>query len=163
MTTVAGSVVVNVAVTDTLGFTDAFDFKLVVAQKLRIVTRSATAKVGRAFRFRLRVAGGVAPRRWKILRGSLPAGLHINTRTGRLFGTARRTTTSKILLQVTDRLGAVSRAKTSAANETLTQSSADHESTFDPHGGYDERRSAVCIVRRGLDRGLPAARGGAVR
>jgi large repetitive protein len=108
--TVAGSFPVKLTVTDSLGFTDTVDVNLSFAPKLGITTRALrAAKVGRAFGARLAVTGGVAPRTWKLVRGSLPAGVHFSTRTGAFSGTPRRAGKSTLVVQATDALGAVSR------------------------------------------------------
>lgn len=108
--TVAGSFPVKVTVTDSLGLTDTVDVNLSFAPKLAITTRALrAAKAGRAFTARLTAAGGVAPRTWAIVRGSLPAGVHFSKRTGVFSGTPRRAGTSRVAVQVTDALGAVSR------------------------------------------------------
>ncbi len=107
--TVAGSFPVKVTVTDALGFTDTVDVNLSFAPKLAITTRALrAAKAGRAFTARLAASGGIAPRTWTIVRG-LPAGVHFSKRTGVLSGTPHRAGKSKLVVQVTDALGAVSR------------------------------------------------------
>ena len=108
---VAGAFPLKLTVTDTLGFSATVDVKLVFAAKLEIVKKTfAAVKVGRAFTARLVASGGVLPRTWKIVRGSLPAGIQLAKRTGILVGTAKRAGKSTIVVQVTDGLGAVSRA-----------------------------------------------------
>jgi hypothetical protein len=107
---VAGSFTVKVTVTDSLGFTDTVDVNLSFAPKLAITTRVLrAAKAGHAFTARLAVSGGVTPRTWTLVRGSLPAGVHFSKRTGVFSGTPRRAGKSTIVVQVTDALGAVSR------------------------------------------------------
>ena len=107
----AGSFPLKLSVTDTLGFTAAVDVKLDVAAKLAIVKKKlAAAKAGRAFTVRLTATGGVVPQAWSIVRGKLPVGIHFAKRTGTFVGTAQRAGRSTIVVQVTDRLGAVSRA-----------------------------------------------------
>jgi hypothetical protein len=108
--TVAGSFPVKLTVTDSLGFTDTVEVNLTFAPKLAITTKKLrNAKAGRAFSARLATLGGVAPRAWKIVRGSLPAGVHFSTRTGAFSGTPRRAGKATLVVQVTDALGAVSR------------------------------------------------------
>jgi large repetitive protein len=107
---VAGSFPVKLSVTDSLGFTDTVDVNLSFAPKLAITTKKLrSAKAGRAFSARLVTVGGVPPRGWKIVRGSLPAGVHFSTRTGIFSGMPRRAGKSTLVVQVTDTLGAVSR------------------------------------------------------
>ncbi len=110
--TVAGSFPVKLTVTDSLGFTDTLDVNLSFAPKLAITTKKLrNGQAGRAYSARLVTVGGVAPRAWKIVRGSLPAGVHFSTRTGAFSGTPRRGRKSTVVVQVTDALGAVSRVK----------------------------------------------------
>jgi hypothetical protein len=110
--TVAGSFPVKLIVTDSLGFTDTVDVNLSFAPKLVITTHALrAAKVGRAFSARLAAVGGIAPRTWKLVRGTLPAGVHLSTRTGVLSGTAHRAGKTTLVVQVTDALGAVSRVR----------------------------------------------------
>ena len=67
------------------------------------------AKVGRSYSAHLHVLGGVAPERWTIARGSLPAGIHLNAHTGALTGTPSAAGKSHVTISVSDKLGAVSR------------------------------------------------------
>jgi hypothetical protein len=106
--TAAGPAAVKVTVKDALGLQNTLDLSLAVAPQLAILKRALpAAKVGRAYAARIRVAGGVAPRTWSA---RLPAGLRINSRTGAISGTPRRSGTARITVQVTDKLGASSTA-----------------------------------------------------
>lgn len=106
---IAGSFPVQLTVSDALGFANTADVNLAVARKLVIGSTSLPlARVGRIYRARAVALGGVDPRRWRLLRGSLPAGIRLEPETGVLSGTARRAGTSRVALQVTDRLGATS-------------------------------------------------------
>jgi len=105
----AGSFPVQLTVTDALGVADTADVNLVVARKLTIGSASLpVARVGRKYRARLVALGGVEPRRWRLLRGSLPAGIRLEPKTGALTGTPHRAGTFRVSLQVTDQLGATS-------------------------------------------------------
>jgi large repetitive protein len=107
---VAGTFPVKVTVTDAFGFTTTVDVPLTVAEKLTAVEkRVAAAKVGRLLRVRLVATGGVLPQTWKIVRGSLPAGVKLAARTGHLVGKARKAGTSRVVVQVKDALGAIAR------------------------------------------------------
>jgi len=107
--TLAGSFPVKVSVTDRLGFADTIDVSFGVAAKLGIARKPLpAARVGRSYRAAVAALGGVAPRAWKILRGSLPAGIRLDKATGVLRGTPRRAATFRVWLQVTDDLGATS-------------------------------------------------------
>jgi len=107
----AGSFPLKLTVTDALGLTDTLDVELAVAPELATAKKALTTKVGHALVARLRAAGGVLPRSWKIVRGSLPAGIRLNPETGTLTGRARRVGISIVIVQATDELGAVSRAR----------------------------------------------------
>src|SRR5438552_6917192 len=110
--TVAGSFPVTLTVTDALGLTDKVDINLSFAPQLVLKTKTLrAAKVGRAFTARLATLGGLDPRSWSIVHGSLPRGLHFSRRTGRFSGIPRNAGKSTIVVQVTDALGAVSRAR----------------------------------------------------
>jgi large repetitive protein len=105
-----GSFPVKLTVTDSLGLTDSVDFTLTFAPKLSIVARTArTAKVGRAFALRLVATGGVEPRVWEIVRGSLPRGVRFSARTGAFSGTPRRSGKAKLVVEVSDKLGGTAR------------------------------------------------------
>jgi hypothetical protein len=108
--TTAGATVTKVMVTDSLGLTDTVDIKLAVAQQLAIVKNPlGPAKVGRKYRARLFSQGGVVPKRWTILRGAFPAGIHLNAATGVISGKPIHAGTKRVVIKVTDKLGAVSR------------------------------------------------------
>jgi large repetitive protein len=107
--TLAGSFPVKVSVTDRLGFADTVDVSLGVAAKLGLAKKHLpAARVGRSYRATVAALGGVAPRAWRILRGSLPAGIRLDNATGVLRGTPQRAGTFRVWLQVTDDLGATS-------------------------------------------------------
>ncbi|MDF0644120.1 MAG: putative Ig domain-containing protein [Nitrospira sp.] len=50
----------------------------------------------------LQVTGGVSPRTWGVISGSLPPGLGLNAATGNISGTATQTGTFSFTVQVTD-------------------------------------------------------------
>jgi hypothetical protein len=105
-----GSFPVKLSVTDSLGLTDSVDVTLTFAPKLAIVTRMPrAAKVGRAFALRLTATGGVEPRTWKIAHGSLPRGVRFSARTGAFSGTPRRSGKTKLVVEVSDKLGGTAR------------------------------------------------------
>jgi large repetitive protein len=109
--TVAGSFPVRLTVTDSLGFSNTVDVNLAFAPQLSLTTKTLRgARVGHVFSTRLATVGGVDPRSWSIVRGSLPRGIRFSTKTGVFSGTPSRAGKSTVLVQVTDLLGAVSRA-----------------------------------------------------
>jgi plastocyanin len=73
-----------------------------VVAKLKITTATLpAAKVGVAFSAKLAASGAVPPYRWKLIEGSLPAGLAL-TRLGRISGTPTATGTSSFQVRVSD-------------------------------------------------------------
>jgi large repetitive protein len=105
-----GSFPVKLTVTDSVGLTDTVDVTLTFAPKLSIVTRTPrAAKLGRALALRLTATGGVEPRTWKIVRGSLPKGVRFSARTGAFSGTPRHAGKAKLVVQVSDKLGGTAR------------------------------------------------------
>jgi hypothetical protein len=99
----------------TFSVTDAVGQKATVAATFRIVARLAIATVrlpsavlGESYRARVKAAGGLAPKRWTIVRGKLPRGIRLDRATGALSGVAREPGTYRIAVRATDRLGATS-------------------------------------------------------
>ncbi len=111
---VASSGVVKVTVTDALGLTNTIDVSLPVAAKLAIrKTLLRAAKVGVRYAGGFTAIGGVGPLSWTILGGrpgSLPPGMKLNLKTGRLSGTPRKAGTYRLRIQVTDKLAVKSAA-----------------------------------------------------
>jgi large repetitive protein len=95
---------------DSLGLTKTLGLTITVAPSLAIRSRALpTAKAHHAYHARLRTSGGVAPIGWTVARGSLPVGLRLNPRTGELAGKPSHRGTFRGTIQVSDRLGAVSK------------------------------------------------------
>lgn len=80
------------------------------------------ARSGRAYSATLKATGGRAPYTWRTTTGSLPAGLRLDPRTGRISGTPRRAGAATVTFQVTDSTPA--RALTAARRLTITVKSA---------------------------------------
>lgn len=106
----AGQSTLKLTVKDSVGLTMTVDYPLTVVPELLVAKRPLPAgKVGSAYSATLRATGGATPRTWKILGGrpgSLPRGLKLNARTGRITGTPRQAGTFHLRVQVTDKLGA---------------------------------------------------------
>ena len=103
----AGVVAVTFAVTDGSGQQANVPASFRVAERLAITTkRLSAARVGSAYQARLRTSGGLASRRWRIATGALPRGIRLNSATGTLSGTARRSGTFRFTIEARDRLGA---------------------------------------------------------
>jgi hypothetical protein len=106
-----GRSVVKVTLTDGLGLTTTVDLSVTVAPQLTIVRQALpTGHVGHAYRARLHALGGVAPRTWSIVRGKLPAGIQLNTRTGVLNGAPSQAGLRRLTVELTDKFGVVSKA-----------------------------------------------------
>lgn len=106
---VDGTFPVKVAVTDSFGFATTVDLNLNIAAKLALAPKTAVAKIGQRVRTRLLASGGVLPRTWTVVRGTLPAGVHLGARTGQLLGSTKKVGTSRVVVQVKDALGAIAR------------------------------------------------------
>jgi Putative Ig domain len=108
--TTPGTSVLKLTVKDSAGLTLTVDYPLTVVPRLLVAKRPLPAgRVGAAYAATLRATGGVTPRTWKILGGrpgSLPKGLKLNARTGRITGTPKQSGTFRLRVQVTDKLGA---------------------------------------------------------
>jgi len=105
--TVAGVFPVKLAVTDAMGSAGTADLELAVARKLALANRQLpSARVGKHYRARTAAVGGIAPTRWKVLNGRLPAGVGLDAESGVLSGLPRHAGVFRVSLQVTDALGA---------------------------------------------------------
>ena len=105
--TTAGAAQIALTVSDSTGVVVPVTAQLTVAPRLTIATaRLASPRVGEAYNQALRTTGGVAPVRWRLVSGTLPRGLRLNTATGRIVGTARRPGVARITVRATDALGA---------------------------------------------------------
>jgi hypothetical protein len=107
--TAPGTYPVKLRVTDSIGLTTTLDVPLKVSAKLSIVKKSLrAAKVGKLYRAKLTVLGGVGPYTWNILGGRpgfLPKGISFNKRTGTFAGKPTKAGIYRLRLQVVDSLG----------------------------------------------------------
>jgi hypothetical protein len=62
--------------------------------------------VGVHYEFQIEAVGGTPPYTFKIIDGTLPAGLHLQ-KTGRLFGTPREVADNTVIIQLKDANGCV--------------------------------------------------------
>jgi large repetitive protein len=103
----AGSFTVRVTAQDSDGETANAVVRLIVARRLAVApARIAKATAGTSYRLRLVARGGIAPRIWRLVSGSLPRGVTL-TRGGALIGAPRTAGRYRITVKVTDKLGAV--------------------------------------------------------
>lgn len=85
---------------------------LSVAPRLVIRSRRLpAAKVGRLYKADLIATGGVAPKRWKLVRGRMPRGIRLAPALGRLTGTPKEAGRQLVTVEVSDGLE-VKRTKT---------------------------------------------------
>jgi large repetitive protein len=103
---VAGSFRFTVAVTDEENRRAAYTARIVVAERLGVVTKKfRTGKVGRRYQAKIVARGGVLPLTFKIKRGTLPRGIFFDPSTGTFFGTPVKAGTWKIAFEIVDGLG----------------------------------------------------------
>ena len=103
--TVPGKYAFVSTVKDGEGRTVNVNSTIVVAAKLLIAPqRLAAAKVGRPYRARITITGGVAPKTWSV-RGKLPQGVTFATKLGILLGTPRKPGTYRFTVEVADAFG----------------------------------------------------------
>jgi hypothetical protein len=101
----AGSYRFTATATDALMRSVGYTRTLAVAARLLVQTRRlAPAKVGRPYRVRLGSTGGIAPRVWKVTRGSLPGGIRLVSALGVLSGTPKQAGRHRFTLEVKDGL-----------------------------------------------------------
>jgi large repetitive protein len=106
----AGSYSVGLHLVDASGSAANLQLKLVVRAKLAIAAKALrTGTVGRAYKLKVAVRGGVPTLRWSAT--ALPAGLKLAARTGTITGVPRSAGTFRVKVRVRDSLGVVS-AKT---------------------------------------------------
>lgn len=78
-----------------------------VAPRLQLsAVKLSSARLGRPWRAQLKPRGGFGSRRWSIVRGKLPPGVTFGTSSGVLAGTPHKQGTYRLVVQVTDALGA---------------------------------------------------------
>jgi large repetitive protein len=107
----AGTSTFTAQVQDVNGATASKSLSIVVSSQLSVSTASLPGDdIGNAYSQTLVATGGVTPFIWSITRGSLPAGLTLNTSSGAITGTPTATGTSNFTVQVND-----------ANNDTATQ------------------------------------------
>jgi large repetitive protein len=101
-----------VTATDSEGRVTTLDTRLTVAAKIAVRTLALKpAKVGRAYRAKLATIGGVAPTKWTLLSGKLPAGMFFAKNLGTFLGKPKKPGTARVTVQVTDALGITAQRK----------------------------------------------------
>jgi hypothetical protein len=106
---VSGKFAFTAQVSDDETRTATVNATLVVNAKLAFKTLTLKgAKVGKLYNAKLATVGGVNPVKWKILRGTLPRGLHFAKKLGMFTGTPKREGTYRLTVQVVDGYGITS-------------------------------------------------------
>ena len=101
----AGVYRATVKVSDSDGRTVDYAANFGVAARLAVSTLALKqGEVGRLYRTRLASTGGLPVRRWKVLTGPLPKGVHLNPTLGTLLGTPTKAGSYRVTFQVTDGL-----------------------------------------------------------
>ena len=96
---------------DEAGAADAHTFRLAV-ERGRLVTESLLpAFAGAPYRAGLTAEHMAGPLAWEIVSGTLPEGVSLDAKTGRLAGTAIKEGSSRLAVRVTDALGLEDRAE----------------------------------------------------
>jgi hypothetical protein len=104
--TAAGVYRFTVSVSDSEGRVVGYAARILVAERLAVATLLLRpGKVGKPYRAKLAVAGGVKPTSWEVLRGPLPKGIRLDRELGILSGVPKKAGTSRILFEATDALG----------------------------------------------------------
>ena len=109
---VAGSYPFALTATDSEGRVTTLDTAMTVAAKLVVKTlRLKPAKVGRRYNAKLATVGGVAPTKWTIVRGKLPAGMFFAKKVGTFLGKPRKATIERLTVEARDVLGVKAQRK----------------------------------------------------
>jgi hypothetical protein len=102
----AGKYAFTAQVTDSEARTASVNLSVTVAGKISFKTITLrAARVGKLYKATLKTVGGVTPVKWKILRGTLPRGLHFAKRLGVFVGTPKREGTYRVTVQAIDGYG----------------------------------------------------------
>jgi hypothetical protein len=103
----AGTFRVELAVSDASGQRATVTATIRIVARLAVATaRLPQAQAGTAYRARLAVRGGLAPLRWRVVRGDLPRGIRLDRATGVLSGVPRTQGRYGFTVEARDGLGA---------------------------------------------------------
>jgi len=106
----AGVFTATVRFTDSEGRTLDYAAHFGVAARVTVSTVALKpGKVGRLYRAKLASTGGVPVKKWKVLTGPLPKGLHFDPTLGTLSGTPTKAGKYRVTFQVTDGLKVVAK------------------------------------------------------
>lgn len=104
--TAAGTFRFVARVTDAEGRVADYSGRVVIAQKLTIVTRLILpGRVAKFFQRKLATAGGVKPALWRLARGPLPRGVFFDRGAGVFYGYPAKAGVYRVTVEATDALG----------------------------------------------------------
>jgi large repetitive protein len=133
--TTAGTFNFSLAATDQNGYRDTVSFTMIVVPALAITTATALPQgsASTAYEAQLAATGGTPPYAWSVLAegGAPPAGVTLNTSTGRLSGTPSAAGSYSFSVRVTDSAG---RTATKAFTMTVVPALAITTATALPDG-----------------------------
>ncbi|MDX2269231.1 MAG: Ig domain-containing protein [Bryobacter sp.] len=153
--TVAGNFPLSVSVTDSAGATLAANFSLGVSQgSFRIGCPAFSGELGVPYNSTAVVLGGTAPYQFRLLEGSLPAGLSLNAATGQVSGRPSETGALAFIVAVTDASGLSTAARCGIAivggtlriltqGPILTQAGRAYSGSIEAAGGRPPYRFGV--------------------
>ena len=96
--------------TDSEGRTLDYAVNFGVAARLAVSTAALKpGKVGKVYRAKLALTGGLPMKKWKVLTGPLPKGIHFDPTLGTLAGTPTKAGSYRVTFQVTDGLKVVAK------------------------------------------------------
>jgi hypothetical protein len=106
----AGVFRATVKVTDNEGRTLDYPASFGVAARVAVSTPALRpGKVGKRYRAKLASTGGLPVKKWKVLKGPLPKGIHFDRTLGVLSGTPTKAGSYRVTFEVTDGLKVVAK------------------------------------------------------
>jgi len=96
-----------------------YEWKVTIAHSIEVNTTSLPPPLTNTpYSATVKASGGATPYTWAVTKGSLPAGLSLDTSTGGISGTPTTTGTSSFTVTVTDSLGSTAQATLSLSVST---------------------------------------------
>ena len=137
--TTPGTTTAAVQLVDGLGRATSGEVSLSVVESgvpVFLDTELPAGQVGVGFQYVLRVVGGTGTYTWSVVGGSLPAGLTLDTTTGRVGGTPGTSATGSVTVRAQDTTGVVTRtlAWTVTAPTSWLQQGGDGGGTLSSPG-----------------------------
>ncbi len=114
---------------------------------LKVTCPTSSATVGTYYNSTVAVTGGVAPYKYTIAFGALPAGLTLNATTGMITGTPTTAQTGSFKIEVTDATGAIAYTNcsgTCSGGVNVTYGGST------PQSGYGDKGSSCSYSSNGI-------------